>query len=203
MTGKDKIQSCSCSLFKEIIWILQPLTTHSMTPQTAIRMASYNNQMNRRLYDAAASLSAQDLHQERGAFFGSLFKTMMHIAVGDTVWLQRFAQHPDAHVLREQIGVFAKPRALDQQLFDTLAELNQYRHKLDRIIIDWAATLTPEQLGQTLRYSNMAGQSMEKDFALLVTHFFNHQTHHRGQASTLLYQAGVDIGVTDLLALVS
>lgn len=25
------------------------------------------------------------------------------------------------------------------------------------------------------------------------------QTHHRGQASTLLTQAGVDIGVTDLL----
>lgn len=174
-----------------------------MTPQTAIRMADYNSQMNRRLYDAAASLSAQDLHQERGAFFGSLFKTMMHIAVGDTVWLQRFAQHPDAHVLREEIEVFTKPHALDQQLFDTLAELDQYRRKLDLIIIDWAATLTPEQLGQTLRYSNMAGQSMEKDFALLVTHFFNHQTHHRGQASTLLYQAGVDIGVTDLLALVS
>ncbi|KAA1285872.1 DinB family protein [Alcaligenes faecalis] len=174
-----------------------------MTPQAAIRMASYNSQMNQRLYDAAASLSAQDLHQERGAFFGSLFKTMMHIAVGDTVWLHRFAQHPDAHVLREEIGVLAKPHALDQQLFDTLMELDQYRHKLDLIIIDWAATLTPEQLGQTLRYSNMAGQSMEKDFALLVTHFFNHQTHHRGQASTLLYQAGVDIGVTDLLALVS
>jgi uncharacterized damage-inducible protein DinB len=34
-------------------------------------------------------------------------------------------------------------------------------------------------------------------------HLFNHQTHHRGQASTLLSQAGVDIGETDLLALIA
>ncbi|AYR20135.1 DinB family protein [Alcaligenes faecalis] len=174
-----------------------------MTPQTAIRMADYNSQMNRRLYQAAARLPPEKRHQECGAFFGSLFKTMMHIAVGDTIWLHRFAQHPDALTLREEMEVFARPRTLDQQLFDTLAELDPYRRKLDLIIIAWAATLTPEQLGQTLRYNNMAGQSIEKDVALLVTHFFNHQTHHRGQASTLLYQAGVDIGVTDLMALVS
>lgn len=173
-----------------------------MTPQTAIRMASYNSQMNQRLYDAATSLSVQDLHQDRGAFFGSLFKTMMHIAVGDTVWLHRFAEHPDAGALREAMSVFPKPTALDQQLVSTLAELDLYRKALDQIIVSWAQTLTLEQLGQTLSYSNMAGQGMQKDFALLVMHFFNHQTHHRGQASTLLYQAGIDIGVTDLLALV-
>jgi uncharacterized damage-inducible protein DinB len=33
----------------------------------------------------------------------------------------------------------------------------------------------------------------------LLAHLFNHQTHHRGQASTLLVQAGVAVGVTDLL----
>ncbi|MBY6344428.1 damage-inducible protein DinB [Providencia rettgeri] len=174
-----------------------------MTPQTAIRMASYNSRMNRRLYEAAARLSFEDLHQARGAFFGSLFKTMMHIAVGDTVWLHRFAEHPDAGALREAMSVFPKPTALDQQLASTLVELDLYRKALDQIIVSWAQTLTLEQLGQALSYSNMAGQGMQKDFALLVMHFFNHQTHHRGQASTLLYQAGVDIGVTDLLALVS
>jgi uncharacterized damage-inducible protein DinB len=41
-----------------------------------------------------------------------------------------------------------------------------------------------------------------KRFGPLVTHFFNHQTHHRGQASTLMHQLGVDVGVTDLLALI-
>jgi uncharacterized damage-inducible protein DinB len=41
-----------------------------------------------------------------------------------------------------------------------------------------------------------------KNLGALVQHFFNHQTHHRGQVSTLLFQAGVDVGVTDLNALI-
>lgn len=174
-----------------------------MTPQTAIRMASYNSQMNRRIYDAAAGLSCDELHQNRGAFFGSLLQTLTHIAVGDTTWLLRFAEHPDALMFRKEMAAFSAPTALDQQLFSTLPELDQYRSKLDRIIEEWAGSLTQAQLNQTLSYTNMAGTNMQKDFALLVAHFFNHQTHHRGQASTLLSQAGVDIGVTDLLALVS
>ena len=41
-----------------------------------------------------------------------------------------------------------------------------------------------------------------RKFSSLVLHFFNHQTHHRGQATTLLFQAGQDVGVTDLLMLI-
>ena len=62
--------------------------------------------------------------------------------------------------------------------------------------------VTTEHLAETLHYSNTAGEKQAKNFGLLLQHFFNHQTHHRGQASTLLFQAGVDIGVTDLNALI-
>lgn len=173
-----------------------------MTPETAVLMASYNSCMNRRLYDAAARLSSDELHKNRGAFFGSLFKTMTHIAVGDTVWLHRFAEHPDALTLRKDISAFAKPVSLDQQLAETLLELNQYRNILDTIIVNWAGSLNQAQLTGPLIYSNMAGKNMRKTFGHVVMHFFNHQTHHRGQASTLLYQAEIDIGVTDLVAMV-
>jgi uncharacterized damage-inducible protein DinB len=50
---------------------------------------------------------------------------------------------------------------------------------------------------------NSAGESHAKLSGLVLRHVFNHQTHHRGQASTLLSQAGVDIGVTDLLELIT
>lgn len=173
-----------------------------MTPDTAALMASYNQWMNRRLYDAAARLSVEELHKDRGAFFGSLFRTMTHIAVGDTVWLHRFAEHPDALVLRKEIAAFAKPIALDQQLACDLPELDRYRSALDKIIMNWAATLNAEQLAAPLSYSTMAGKTMRKNCGQVVMHFFNHQTHHRGQASTLLYQAGIDIGMTDLLGVV-
>jgi len=54
-------------------------------------------------------------------------------------------------------------------------------------------------LAQPLAYQNASGDC-RKRFGSLLLHFFNHQTHHRGQATTLLSQAGVDVGVTDLLA---
>ena len=39
---------------------------------------------------------------------------------------------------------------------------------------------------------------MVKPRALCVLHFFNHQTHHRGQAHALLTRAGESTGPTDL-----
>lgn len=173
-----------------------------MTPDTATLMAHYNHQMNIRLYQAAGRLPTLELHRNRGAFFGSLFSTLNHIAVGDSVWLHRFAAQPQAGVLRAALAEVPHPTSLRQPLADSLPALHGYRERLDRLILVWADTLTEAQLTAPLSYRNMAGQPQRKRFAHLVQHFFNHQTHHRGQASTLLYQAGEDVGVTDLVAAV-
>ena len=171
-----------------------------MTPRTAILMADYNRWLNRRMYDAACTLSEEEIKKDRGAFFGSIFQTLGHIAAGDTIWLHRFSMHPDASTLQKSLTNFSKPTSLRQEIADSMIGLRDYREKLDRIIVDWSQSLTSQQLDSQLAYSNMAGQSFSKNFGFLVQHFFNHQTHHRGQVSTLLFQAGVDIGVTDLLA---
>ena len=77
------------------------------------------------------------------------------------------------------------------------------RSRLDGHISDWVAALTEQDVEQHLAYSNMKGVPAQRPYASLMLHFFNHQTHHRGQASTLLFQAGQDVGVTDLLALIA
>ena len=56
---------------------------------------------------------------------------------------------------------------------------------------------------EDLSYKNMSGVDSSRNFGELILHFFNHQTHHRGQVSTLLSQHGIDIGVTDLLSLIA
>ena len=76
--------------------------------------------------------------------------------------------------------------------------MQAHRQWLDQVIIDWAASIREEDLDHLLDYRNSKGPNRREFFSLLM-HFFNHQTHHRGQASTLLSQAGVDIGDTDLL----
>lgn len=173
-----------------------------MTPQSAALMAEYNRWMNDRLYEAAARLDAAALAADRGAFFGSILGTLNHIAAADTIWLHRFARHEAGFATLEALADFPQPTSLRQPLADDLAGLARHRRALDELIERWVAGLRTEHLAAPLAYANMAGVRTSRPFGALLLHFFNHQTHHRGQVTTLLFQAGVDVGVTDLLALI-
>lgn len=165
-------------------------------------LAEYNQWMNEKLYAACATLGADALTADRGAFFGSIMGTLNHIVAGDTIWLQRFALHPAAFAALRPVTAMAAPASLDARFADSLAALGAQRQRLDGIILQWVQELDESSLGHVLRYKSTRGIESQKRFASLVLHFFNHQTHHRGQASTLLSQAGVDIGATDLLLLI-
>ena len=165
-------------------------------------MAAYNAWINTRLYEAAGKLPAEALAADRKAFFGSLLGTLNHLVVADRIWLGRFAAHPARQAALDPIRALAAPQRLDQRLFDDFPSLHQHRRWLDAIITEWAGALAEPDLDHPLHYANLKGETADRNFFSLVMHFFNHQTHHRGQATTLLSQAGIDIGVTDLLALI-
>ena len=165
-------------------------------------LAQYNEWMNSKLYDAAAQLPPDQLALDRGAFFGSVLGTLNHILVGDIIWLKRLGTHPAAHRSLEPVRQRERPNALDQILHRDLGALREERRKVDAIIAAWAAELSIADLDHVLEYRNMKGEPMRKLFGSLALNLFNHQTHHRGQATTLLSQAGIDVGVTDLLALI-
>ncbi len=165
-------------------------------------MADYNRWMNEKVYQAAAGLCDEELLADRKAFFGSILGTLNHLVVADTIWLKRFAQHPAGHPSLEPIKHLEDPQALNQLLFTELDALLARRRLLDQVIVAWTAELSEADLDSVLSYSSTAGIKADRNFYGLLTHFFNHQTHHRGQATTLLSQAGVDVGSTDLLTLV-
>ena len=165
-------------------------------------MAKYNEWMNARLYEAAMSLPDEELLANRKAFFGSVFGILNHLAVGDTIWLKRFATHPANYSALELVRDLPTPARLDQLLFPDVQSLASYRRSLDQVIAEWARSISDDDLDQVLHYANTKGVAADRMFFSLIMHFFNHQTHHRGQATTLLSQAGVDVGVTDLLAII-
>lgn len=164
-------------------------------------MADYNAWMNGRLYAAAAELSEADLAADRGAFFGSILGTFEHIVVADTIWLKRFAEHPAGTALAP-IRELPMPAGLAQIQFGALTPLRERRGFLDRLITDWLAELPPVALETPLAYRNTRGEPFAKTLGLVLAHFFNHQTHHRGQATTLFSQIGIDVGSTDLILMV-
>ncbi len=165
-------------------------------------LARYNTWMNSRLYDAAATLPAEAVTENRGAFFGSILGTLEHLVVADTLWLKRFAAHPAATEALVAVAALPTPTGLDQIQFGALAPLKARRDLLDGAIEAFVSGLTQSDLDAPLAYRNIKSHPFTKTFGLLLTHFFNHQTHHRGQATTLMTQAGVEVGVTDLLMLI-
>ena len=171
-----------------------------MTPTEISLLADYNAWMNAKLYAAAASLPAHELTLDHKAFFGSIIGTLNHLVVADTIWLKRFTTHPAQFVSLAPIAGLPAPTALDDILFGDIAALEMRRKLLDDVITQWAAELTAEHLQCVFHYRSMKGGPGQKRFSSVLMHFFNHQTHHRGQATTLLFQAGVDVGITDLLA---
>lgn len=151
-------------------------------------MAAYNRWMNEKLYAVCAELTDDERKADVGAFFRSVHGTLNHLLLGDRVWLGRFIGEP-----------FTVSR-LDQELYAVFEELRAERTKTDAAIERWAAGLTDEVLARKIEYKSIfKPQPLTDDLWLCVTHFFNHQTHHRGQLTTLLAQAGKDYGVTDLM----
>jgi uncharacterized damage-inducible protein DinB len=150
-------------------------------------MAEYNEWMNAKVYGACASLTEAALREERGAFFKSIYLTLNHIAYADIAFLSRFTGQPP------------EVPPLGEDLFGGFAQLRAERGRLDHRLLVWSSTLTPDWLALPLTYvSKVDGQERTVARWVLVVHLFNHQTHHRGQVTTLLSQQGLDVGSTDI-----
>jgi len=165
-------------------------------------MAQYNQWMNARLYALAANLDDAELRADRGAFFGSILATLAHIVAADMHWLKRFATAMPGVASLDGVRAVPLPPLVRGVVSPDFGQLRSDREALDATIIAFTREATDALYAQPLHYVNTAGESHTKQSGLVLRHFFNHQTHHRGQVTTLFSQLGVDVGVTDLLALV-
>jgi uncharacterized damage-inducible protein DinB len=165
-------------------------------------MAQYNLWMNEKLFKAASSLSDAVVREDQGAFFKSILGTLNHLLVTDIIWLKRFAGHPRKYEALQFLHEVPNPGSLDQILHNDLSSLWKERTKLDDAIVRWQGEVETEDLAVDLEYANSKGKRFANNFNNLIQHYFNHQTHHRGQITTLLSQRGIDVGSTDLLMLI-
>ena len=164
--------------------------------------AQYNKMLNRRILDSAERLTEEQLVSDRGAFFKSVLGTLNHLLIGDIGWLKRFQTLPAHEKALEYLNGFDKPTSLDAILFDDIESLRKERERLDEVILEWVNGLETSDIEGSLSYTNMAGVPQRKKLEGLIGHLFLHQTHHRGQITTLLSQFDIDPGVTDVLELI-
>jgi len=146
--------------------------------------ARYNRLANETLYGACAGLSDGEYRRHLGAFFGSVHGTLNHLLLGDTIWMARFAggSHPSTGLL-----------------FEDFAELQVARRQMDMRIERFFADLPADFESRSVRYVNNSGFDTEDPLSVILPHFFNHQTHHRGQAHMILTNLGKAAPELDLL----
>ena len=138
-------------------------------------LANYNAFANRRLFEAAAALSEDDYRADQGAFFKSVHGTLNHLLVADRIWMKRIT------------GVGPAPDRLNVILFDKLAPLRAARETEDGRIRVYVEALSNDELLRKITYRGVTSPSLiEQPLWQALAHFFNHQTHHRGQVHALL-----------------
>lgn len=143
------------------------------------RFAAYNAWANARLYDAATALDDFERKRDVKGYFTSLHGTLNHLLCADRIWLQRLTGASDA------------PKALDTLLYDQFPELREAREHEDQRISEFVAGLSAADLTAELAYENTRGEAKVLQRQLILAHVFNHQSHHRGQATQIMRQLGV------------
>src|SRR5579863_3592585 len=119
-----------------------------ITPAYLRTMAAYNAEMNRRLYAAAGRLSETERRAPKGAFWGSIHGTLVHILWGDGQWMSRFDdwQRP------------AAPIRQSDHFIEDWAELCAARDKADADISRWADKVDEAWLGEDLVWFSSAAE---------------------------------------------
>ena len=150
-------------------------------------LARYNRWMNERLYALVGQMPDTERTRDRGAFFGSIQRTLSHLVWADRIWLGRFTQE-----------TYREP-GYGADLYRDFGSLAREREATDAAILDWTGRVADAWLRGPLTYTRGSdGKTVTLPAWIAVVHYFNHSTHHRGQVTTLMKQAGVDPGVTDL-----
>lgn len=150
--------------------------------------AAYNAWANALAYDAVSALSDAEFNRNVGAFFGSACGTLNHLLAADRIWLKRFT------------GTGSAPSALDTILFADFAPLRAAREAEDRRIKEWVDGLSEEQLEGRFTYTTVTDlRTVSQRLAPALDHFFNHQTHHRGQLHAILTMLGQPSLMLDLI----
>ena len=151
-------------------------------------LARYNRWMNEKFLFESSNFSDAVRKAPSGAPFGSLHGVWNHLLLTYKAWLSRMGGEPFA------------AKTLADELYSDWDEFKTERARSDEMIEAHVAALTPDKLSENLVWTAM---SVPKQFSmplhLVLTHVFNHQTHHRGQISALIEQNGGDCGVTDFL----
>ena len=155
--------------------------------------AKYNKSVNQSILELLQPLKKDEIMMKTRAYYPSIFETLFHIFIADLSWLRRYRDSfKENKALSSSPLLSLEEKGLRKEFESDFTKLFEYRKQVDEVIIQFADDLNENQLNSILKYKNYKGEETEKELWKTLLHWFNHQTHHRGQVSVLLDLIGID-----------
>ena len=155
--------------------------------------ARYNGSVNRSVLELVEPLSKEQIMMETKAYYPSIFETLLHNFIADLNWLRRYRDtFKENKALNNSNLISMDDKSLKREVESDYRNFFRYRRQMDDVIIQFANELDESKLDSVIKYKNYKGEDVEKEIWKTLLHWFNHQTHHRGQVSVLLDMVGVD-----------
>ncbi len=156
-----------------------------MTLEEIRLLYEYDSWANRRLLEAAASLTPEQFTRDLGSSFRSVRDTLAHIMGGQWIWLERWQGRTPTRL----------PAAED---FPVLPSLRKRWQEVEADLLAFVRGLTLERIASISEYKTLTAGTFTCPLWQMLQHLVNHGTYHRGQVTTMLRQLGVTSVSTDL-----
>ncbi len=145
-------------------------------------LSAFNAWANRRLHEACSALTADQVAEDRGAFFNSIMGTLNHILLVDILYRERLQ------------GVPSDFKSLDETLHDDLPGLIAQQREEDQRWLDLTKDIDPATLNETIGFWTLMDKPdrWEVPKHIYFTNLSQHQAHHRGQIHNMVSQTGLE-----------
>jgi uncharacterized damage-inducible protein DinB len=162
--------------------------------------AKYNGSVNQSIIGLLEPLEKEQIMKETKAYYPSIFKTLFHNLIADLNWLKRYRDvFKKNKALSNSKLISLEEKSLRKEFESDYTKFFQYRKQVDDVIIQFVNEMDANKLNSVVKYKNYKGEDIEKEAWKTLLHWFNHQTHHRGQVSVLLDLIGIDHDYSSML----
>jgi len=156
-----------------------------------VEITDYNAKVNAALVAILSALPAAELAADRKVYYKSLLGTFQHLAMAEFTWLARLRELAPAPALSASALLARESDELRAESGASLAACAALSAEVDGLFAAYAAGLDEAGLEKRISYTAMSGEKLERSVRHIVFHVMNHGTHHRGEISAMLDQAGV------------
>lgn len=143
--------------------------------------AYQNAWANHRLLRACGELTKEEFAAKRTSFFPSIKATLNHILTVDWYYIETLERSRAGLPPHDNPGRHYEP----EEPFDDCAALAKAQLESDRKLIAYCTSLQDSQLDDAVLIPRRIGVVRER-VRRLLSHLFEHQLHHRGQAHAML-----------------